>query len=219
MTAEITTATIDVDEARRRTDEVRGHAESLWREMVELYEMGAHLALGYESWQDYAETEFGMNRQVAQQLLDAGRVNRAVLESAQPLAAQIPNEKVARVMAPLLPPAHAKSGRDGSNEQVAQAWQTVVKEAGEEPITASFAKRVLVKAGVLPDTSGVSGQGNWAENLGRVGDGLIKATKDMDRFEKMIGSKKPTKKVQANAGRYAEMAEALAQRLRNVESS
>jgi hypothetical protein len=61
-------------EARRLTDAVKRDAEALWRKLVELYEGGAHTALGYSSWHAYCEAEFDMGQSRSYQLLDAGRV-------------------------------------------------------------------------------------------------------------------------------------------------
>ena len=85
-------------EARRLTDEVKRDAEALWRKLVELYEGGAHTALGYSSWGAYFEVEFGQSGRRGYQLLDAGRV----LESVNHGSTAPPNERQARELAPLL---------------------------------------------------------------------------------------------------------------------
>ena len=45
-------------EARRLTDQVKRDAKALWRKLGELYNGGAHTALGYSSWHAYCEAEF-----------------------------------------------------------------------------------------------------------------------------------------------------------------
>lgn len=69
------------DEARRLTDEIKGAAERVWSLLVEAHDREAWAALGYGSWRDYATTEFGMSQSRAYQLLDQGRVVRAIEEA------------------------------------------------------------------------------------------------------------------------------------------
>lgn len=68
-------------------------------------------------------------------------------------------------------------------------------------------------------TAGNQGKPAWLELVGRVGDDLTKARKDMDKFEAALGEKKPTEKIATKAGRYAGWAEDIAQRLRRIEVS
>jgi hypothetical protein len=103
-------------EARRLTDEVKRDAEELWRKLVELYNGGAHTALGYSSWQAYCETEFGFGRSQSYRLLDAGRVAELVPHGGM-------NERQARELAPLL--------RDEGENGVAEVWSEVRAEHGE----------------------------------------------------------------------------------------
>src|SRR5579862_833218 len=87
------------EQARALTDEVKRDAESLWGKLVELYEGGAHLALGYSSWGAYFEVEFGGSRRRGYELLQAGRVVEVVRNSALPVPR---NEAQANELAPLL---------------------------------------------------------------------------------------------------------------------
>lgn len=77
-TASIAARRLTMTEARTLTDEVKFDAASLWRKLLELYEGGAHLALGHTSWAAYCRAEFDMGRSRSYQLLDAGRVERVV---------------------------------------------------------------------------------------------------------------------------------------------
>lgn len=97
---QLAVAALSREEARSLTDEVKHDAERLWRKLVELYDGGAHLALGYSSWGSYFKTEFGGSRSRAYQLLDAGRA----LEIVQSTTVEsVPrNEAQARELAPLL---------------------------------------------------------------------------------------------------------------------
>jgi hypothetical protein len=216
--------TLDALEARRLTDEAKAEARALWRKLFLLHERGAHTALEYSSWKEYCEAEFGMAPTTAQNALDAGRVVAALESEVAPATSQLPSQKVARdVLAPLLPPQDRQGGglqRNGSEERVAAAWGKIVAEHeataedSSKPITASFAKKVLVKAGMLPDTSATTHKPGWHELLGEVGDKLIAAAKKLDRFDAAIGNRKPSAALQEKAARYEQMAHDLAQRLR-----
>lgn len=89
------------EEARSLTDEVKQDAEALWLKLVELYEGGAHLSLGYSSWGSYFGAEFGGSRSRAYELLNAGKVLDVVRNSG--LGSVLPaNEAQANELAPLL---------------------------------------------------------------------------------------------------------------------
>jgi hypothetical protein len=96
--SEIAVSRLSGEEARSLTDEVKQDAERLWRKLVELYDGGAHLALGFNSWGDYFATEFGGSSSRAYQILDAGRVARALGSTNGGMA----NERQARALTPLL---------------------------------------------------------------------------------------------------------------------
>ncbi len=95
---ELAVSALSRDEARSLTDEVKQDAERLWRKLVELYEGGAHQALGYRSWGSYFEAEFGQSDKRGEQLLRAGRVMTALGDTTVSPA----NEAQARELAPLL---------------------------------------------------------------------------------------------------------------------
>jgi len=65
-------------EARRLTEEVKTDAAALWTKLLALYERKAHIALGYSSWADYYETEFGKSRRTGYRLLEAARAVEAL---------------------------------------------------------------------------------------------------------------------------------------------
>ena len=80
--------------------------------------------LGYPSWGEYFEAEFGGKKTNAYQLLDAGRVVRAV--DGHSAVAERPTERQARELASLV---------KSSPEEAAELWTDVVEEArhtGEE---------------------------------------------------------------------------------------
>jgi hypothetical protein len=106
-------------EARELTDSVKTDVQTLWANLLALYEGDAHTALGYASWSDYCAAEFGVGRSRSYQLLNAGRVLEVIesqstdrglateLGSDVPREDSLPNEWQARELVPLLdnPPA------------------------------------------------------------------------------------------------------------------
>jgi hypothetical protein len=65
-------------EARKRTDKVKAVAVALWLDLYELHQDGAHEALGYGSWGEYVEAEFGFTRVHAHRLVKAAKVMDAL---------------------------------------------------------------------------------------------------------------------------------------------
>jgi hypothetical protein len=116
-------------EARRLTDQVKRDAKALWRKLGELYNGGAHTALGYSSWHAYCEAEFDMGQSRSYQLLDAGRVVDA-LDSTNGGTAPL-NERQARELAPLL----------DEPEQIREAWGEV-RRLHAEPTAADVHEAV-----------------------------------------------------------------------------
>jgi hypothetical protein len=135
-------------EARRLTNEVKRDAEALWRKLVELYEGGAHTALGYLSWDAYCAAEFDVGRSHSYRLLEAGRVAKAIpprgTENGLPSRAShrstdtgLPiNERQARELAPLL--------RDEDEDAVAEVWHEIRTEHGED-LTAEKVRTAVEK--------------------------------------------------------------------------
>lgn len=66
------------DEASSITARIRDAAKATWELVTLAHEGKAHLALGYETWEAYVNAEFDMSRQRAYQLLNQGRVTRAL---------------------------------------------------------------------------------------------------------------------------------------------
>lgn len=72
---------LSANEARRITDEVKADAAALWTKLLRLYGGEAHIALGHTSWGAYFEQEFGQKKSRGYQLLESGRVLRALSDS------------------------------------------------------------------------------------------------------------------------------------------
>jgi len=63
-------------EARKFTDSIRADVEALWMKVQEAHERKAWAALGYDSFADYMDEEFGYGRAHAYRILDAASVIR-----------------------------------------------------------------------------------------------------------------------------------------------
>ena len=71
----------DRDYADRLTKQIKSAADDLWSLLLQAWEVKAHVSLGYKSWGAYIESEFDFNRQRSYQLINQGRVIRAIRES------------------------------------------------------------------------------------------------------------------------------------------
>jgi hypothetical protein len=76
--SEVLAPVLTADDARALTDEVQADVSSLWVKLAQLYEGGAHTALGYASWSDYCAAEFDMKKATAYRLLHGGEVMRTL---------------------------------------------------------------------------------------------------------------------------------------------
>lgn len=72
---------LDEAQARELVQQFRDHLDSAWVVLLRLHEGRAWLSLGYETWESFVTAEFAMSRQRAYQLLDQGRVVRAIEEA------------------------------------------------------------------------------------------------------------------------------------------
>jgi hypothetical protein len=145
-TDELTVATLDVDEARRLTDDIKGFVTFTWDLVQEAYAGRAWAVLGYSSWDDYCEEEFGASRlrlpreersEVVASLHEAGLSVRAIA-----VATGSSKSTVARELSPVpngtpdLFPIYPESDA---------RWQAAAKEVLEA------AKQCLAEADRLAD--------------------------------------------------------------------
>jgi hypothetical protein len=68
-------------QARKLTDEIKSHAETLWGLLVEMYEGQGWKALGYKTWGAYVEAELSVTRQHSYMILDQARVVKELVEA------------------------------------------------------------------------------------------------------------------------------------------
>lgn len=126
---------LTVDEARDLTNRINQTGAALWRLMLESYERDAWRVLGYSSWREYAEAEFNVSHARAYQLMDQGRVIRALTEAvgSEDFSTTVENsvtERAAREIKPILPEAAEEiRERVAAGEPAAKVVPEVVKEA------------------------------------------------------------------------------------------
>lgn len=136
------------DDARALTDEVKYDAERLWLKLVDLYNGGAHGALGYKSWRAYCAAEFQLNENAAYHLLGAGRVMDDLwsgsrnTESHTNCTTRRPPLPTSEGVARELRPVHAEEGP----KAVRETWEQVVEEFGPRP-TAAQTREVVRRNG------------------------------------------------------------------------
>ena len=121
--SELSTTKLSTGAARVLTDEVKADAAALWSKLLQLYEGGAHTALGYSSWGTYYEAEFGQSDASAYRLLQSARVmDQLPMGSPRPAS-----ERVARELVPVV--------RDHP-ERVPEVWANVIELHGSKPTAA-----------------------------------------------------------------------------------
>lgn len=142
-----TEALVTAEEARRRTDEVKADAESLWVKLLALYRDGVHLALG-KSWSVYCATEFQMDRKAASRMLAAVKVFEQFHPGPRsngevsPIGDTGPTtESVARELVPVL--------REDPSK-VRETWNRVIEEHGSEPTAKQVRETVQQINGTPP---------------------------------------------------------------------
>lgn len=134
-------AHLSADEARSLTEQIKAATEQLYSLLLRAHEGQAWAALGYDSWRDYAMTEFGMSQSQAYRLLDHGRVIREIEQPAHvpsdeqvtvevsPMGEKdpLPSERQARELAPLL----------DEPEKLRETWDRAIRESGGKPTAAA----------------------------------------------------------------------------------
>ena len=130
MSTQIEAPQLSAEQARELTDEVREDVLSLWAKVLDLFERGAHLALGYDNFGAYWEGEFGQSGGRGEQLVRAGRVSRELGKAELPLPA---NDLVARQLAPLLRRDPAK---------MADLWSQAIEASDGKPTAREVAALV-----------------------------------------------------------------------------
>ena len=126
--AAIRPANLTSKEARRLVERVCASMEDARGAILELYERGGWQALGYPSWRDCVQHEFGRCQSRVYQLLDAARIERDISTMVE---TPIPE----RVLRPL--------ARLDSKEERQQVWDEATKDSpGKAPAISRVAELV-----------------------------------------------------------------------------
>lgn len=83
---DVTPAELSETEATKLTKKIKIAVDDLWALLIQAHEGKAWKALGYSTWEAYVSAEFSMSRQRSYQLLDQGKVIKAVREAAGDLS-------------------------------------------------------------------------------------------------------------------------------------
>lgn len=93
--------TLTERDARALTDALKADARALQDKALDLYERGAHRALGYSSWGAYWGAEFGGGKAYGYRMVEAARVRKTLAQAESPIGDWEPNEAQARELARL----------------------------------------------------------------------------------------------------------------------
>ncbi len=110
-------------EAQAITERIRSAVDSLGVLVEQAHDRRAWKALGYATWEAYVSKEFGFTRQRSYQLLDQGRMTKAIAEAAGDLTTDV-----------VIPEAAAREIKPVIEEVTADVAARV--EAGQEPAEA-----------------------------------------------------------------------------------
>lgn len=212
---------------------LRENEHIIERGIATVFEVGAALMrirdeqqfvdAGYEAFEEYVQQRWPFDWRQAYNYIGAAKVC-SVLQ-----AHNLPAPLSERAANPLVKVMNQAGGFDygtktlrdpkAAERAVVTTWKQVLAQhdAGpdsdnQRPITGRDVAKV-----VSPPVS--AGKPNWGELLGRVGDELKNTEKHLAKVEKAIGEKDLTQKVRTNAGRYAEWADDIAARLRQIEEA
>jgi hypothetical protein len=132
---------LDASAARELTDRIKASANQLWILLLEAHERRAWIALGYASWAAYVRAEFRISRSRSYQLIDQGRVIRALRSVSTSVDI---SEAQARDLKPrLVEVTETVRSRlaAGAAENVAYAVEQVVKEERQRGVSHRLATR------------------------------------------------------------------------------
>jgi hypothetical protein len=129
-------------QARALTDEVKQDTQALWLKLVDLYNGGAHKALGFKSWRAFCAAEFQMGNATAYRLLTAGRVMDELHSGVRsenghsPIGEWNGNDMVARAMEPTVPKNEAVARELAAADDIPAAWDQVLEQHGPDATAA-----------------------------------------------------------------------------------
>jgi len=119
-----------ISEAREKTDQIINNIQNTRNLLLEMYERDGWKALGYESWREYGQVEFGFSESRIYQLADAARVEEnlsTIVEKDKPI-----QEGQLRPLTKL-----------GTKQLQQEAWQKAVATAPDGNVTARHVSEVV----------------------------------------------------------------------------
>ena len=131
----ISTMPMNAEQAARLTERIKSSIDNLWELIVEAHDGQAWKALGYESWRGYITTEFKMSYSRSYQLLNQGKVIKA-LANATPESTTVDiSEREARRIKPRLQKVtEAVEAKVADGMEPKEAIREVVDKL-DEPVT------------------------------------------------------------------------------------
>lgn len=125
---------ISKTQATTLTKRIRESVDSAWTLLLEAHEGRAWAALGYDSWEKYVKAEFGIGRSRSYQLLDQGRVIKAVTEAAGEMSTKVDigERQVREIKAELKSVTSEIKDRVAKGEEPAKAAESAVAAAKEK---------------------------------------------------------------------------------------
>lgn len=119
---------ISKEHAQELTSRIKSAANDLWQLLTEAHERKAHKALGYSTWVEYVKAEFDMSKSRSYQLLDQGRVIKALSDAEKSTMVDV-SERDARKIKP-----HIAEIKDAvtSGEPIEDAVYRVIDAEKEE---------------------------------------------------------------------------------------
>lgn len=136
------TGPMDRAEAQAITDRIRNAVDNLGALVEQAHDRRAWKAMGYPTWEAYVSAEFGFTRQRSYQLLDQGRVAKALGEATGDLSTDVViSEAAAREIKPQIDTVKADvSARVEAGEEPAQAVKGAVDAARKAKMKAKAEK-------------------------------------------------------------------------------
>lgn len=130
-------------EAKALTDRIRQAVDGIGTLVEQAHDRGAWKAMGYTKWEDYVKTEFGFTRQRSYQLLDQGRVAKALAQATGDVTTTVDiTEAAARDLKSDLPAAVAKIT---AKVEQGEDPKSAVKEVVGEAVSAKRAEKEKAK--------------------------------------------------------------------------
>ena len=128
-TAENAIVLMGEGEAREKTERIKHSLADARQLLLEMYERKGWEALGYASWREYGQAEFGYSESYVYRLLEAAKTERQISPRGE---IQLP-EKHLRPLTRLEP------------EQQRKAWREAVETAPDGKVTGAHVERVVAR--------------------------------------------------------------------------